>query len=243
MTQQISSFQSEFNLSQAQMNRALTVVMTRVYMLMAAGLVLTAVVAQWTYTSGLFMRVAANSVLFYGLLIGEVLLVMVIGRSIGRMAPRTSLILFLFYSAINGITMSVIIAMYTLDSIALVFGITAGMFGIMSFVGFTTKTDMNQYRSFFMMALIGFLLATVVNMFFVNEAFYWVLTYAGIALFLGLTIYDTQKIKRLTTIEMVMTRGDVEEVVQRVAIGGALQLYLDFVNLFVLLLRIFGRRS
>ena len=242
MTQPIPSFQSEFRISQAQIDHALTVVMTRVYMLMAAGLVLTAAVAQLTYTSGLFIHFAANSMLFYGLLIAEVLLVMAVGRSIGRMAPRNSLILFLFYSAINGITMSVIIAMYTLDSIALVFGITAGMFGIMSFVGFTTKTDMSKYRSFFMMALIGFLLATVVNMFFMNEAFYWILTYVGIALFLGLTIYDTQKIKQMTTVEMVMTGGDVEAVVQQVAIGGALRLYLDFVNLFLLLLRIFGRR-
>ncbi|MGB1250915.1 MAG: Bax inhibitor-1/YccA family protein [Candidatus Promineifilaceae bacterium] len=242
MTQQIPSFQPDYKISQTEIDNALAAVMTRVYMLMAAGLVLTALIAQWTYSSGLYVRFALNPLFFYGLLLGEVLLVMAIGRSLGRLSPRTSMMLFLLYSAINGLTMSVIIAMYTPDSIALVFGITAGMFGIMSFVGFTTKTDMSKYSSFFMMALVGFFLATIVNIFFANEMFYWLLTYLGIALFLGLTIYDTQKIKQMTTVAMVNSGGDVDSVVNLVSVGGALRLYLDFINLFILLLRIFGRR-
>ncbi len=228
-----------FDISDKQVSETVSDVMRRVYGLMSVGLALTGVVAWYVYASGL---VAVIAPYYLPILFVELALVFVLGRMIGKSSPAATTGMFLFYSALNGVTMSLIFAIYTLGSIGGTFLITAGMFACMSLLGFTTKTDMTKYSSFFMMGLIGFIIASIVNIWLQNPILYWVVTYAGIALFLGLTVHDTQKIKQMTTDSMKSGAGLKGNLIQRIALWGALALYLDFINLFLLLLRLFGRR-
>jgi hypothetical protein len=145
---------------------------------------------------------------------------------------------FLLYSVLNGLTMSVIFMAYTSNSIATTFYITAGTFAAISFYGYTTKKDLTSIGNMAFMALIGIIIASVVNMFLKNEMMYWIISYLGVAVFVGLTAYDTQKLKEIGS------RGFTnEEGMEKMSIMGALTLYLDFVNLFLFLLRIFGGRK
>ena len=145
---------------------------------------------------------------------------------------------FVGYALLNDLTLSTIFLVYTQSSIASTFFITAATFGCMSMVGYTTQRDLTSLGSYLFMGLIGLIIASVVNLFLQNEFMYWVLSYVGVALFMGLTAYDTNKIKQMS--RMVSNQGN--EVFQKVAIMGALRLYLDFVNLFLYLLRLFGKR-
>jgi hypothetical protein len=145
--------------------------------------------------------------------------------------------IFVLYATLTGITFSAIFLMYTESSIASTFLVTAGTFAAMSFYGYTTKKDLTSWGSFLFMGLIGIIIASVVNMFLQSEAMYWVVTYAGVLIFIGLTAYDTQKIKEMNILGNEGTEEDTKE-----AIRGALTLYLDFINLFLMLLRIMGTR-
>ena len=214
-------------------------VMQRVYAWMALGLFLTAGVAYIVAHSPLVLLIASNPFLFYGLIIGELGLVIAISYGINKMSPTLAMGLFLLYAAVNGMTLAFILLVYTGASIALTFSATAALFGVMSVVGYTTKMDLSRFGSYLMMALIGLIVASVVNIFWANSTLEWIITYAGILIFLGLTIYDTKRIKEMTL--AAMYRGD-ELVVNRVGIIGALRLYLDFINLFLYLLRLLGRR-
>ena len=147
--------------------------------------------------------------------------------------------LFVLYSAINGVMLSSIFLIYTTSSIASVFFITAGTFAVMAFIGYTTKTDLTSMGKILLMALIGLIIASLVNVFFVKSTgFDLILSYAGVLIFVGLTAYDSQKIK-----QMLLMAPDAGEGAQKLALLGALSLYLDFINLFIYLLRIFGRRE
>lgn len=219
---------------------ALASVMRQVYLWMAAGLFATAGVAWVVANSSALLLFAQQPFLFYGALIGEFVLVIAITAGINRLSITTGLVLFFAYAGLNGVTMSLIFLMYTASSIASTFAVTAGLFAIMSILAYSTGLDLTRYRSLFLMGLVGLVLGSIVNMFFANSILYWVLTYAGIALFLGLTAYDTQRIRRQAE-SVFLGAQDIS--IQKLSLMGALRLYLDFINLFLLILRIVGRRS
>lgn len=211
---------------------------TKVYGWMCAALVTTGLVSWYVMSSEwLIQAIASKPYLFMALVIGEFALVIAISAAINRLSSMQATALFFLYSILNGVTLSVIFLIYTSESIATTFLITAGTFGAMSIYGYTTKTDLTRIGNLLFMALLGLIVASVVNMFWANSALYWLITYAGVVIFVGLTAYDTQRIKRMGP---GLAAGSEAE--QKGAIIGALRLYLDFINLFLLLLRIFGRR-
>jgi uncharacterized protein len=210
----------------------------RVYNWMGLGLALTALVALYTASNHYLLNlIFGNSIIFFGLIIGELALVLILSAAIGRMQATTGMFLFFLYSALNGLTLSVIFLAYTRASIANAFFVSAGTFGLMSFYGYTTKRDLTNWGSFLFMGLIGIILASLVNLFLKSPMVYWVVTYVGVLIFVGLTAYDTQKLK-----EMAMSGFTDEEEERKTAVLGALTLYLDFINLFLMLLRIMGSR-
>lgn len=211
---------------------------TRVYGWMAAGLAITGVIA-WVVAGDmdLVRAIVLNKFVFYGLLLGELAMVWVLSAAIQKMSVGIATSMFLVYAGMNGLTLSVIFLAYTMESIATTFFVTAGTFGAMCFYGMVTKRDLTSIGNLCFMALIGLILASVVNIFLNSSALYWVTTYAGILIFVGLTAYDAQKIK-----EMHAASVEGSDEAKKGAITGALALYLDFINLFLLLLRLFGRR-
>jgi FtsH-binding integral membrane protein len=211
----------------------------RVYAWMAFGLFVTAAAALATIsTPGLLKAITSNMIVFLGLLITELVLVVVLSAAVNRISPAVAGLLFFAYAALNGVTLSILLLVYTQSSIAITFGITACMFGIMTLYGYTTHQDLTKLGSLLFMALIGMVLASVINIFLKSSAIYWITTYVGVLIFTGLVAYDTQKLKRMSL--MVSQDG---ELMQKASINGALALYLDFINLFMLLLRILGRRK
>ena len=215
------------------------VFITKVYNWMALALFITGLVAYFTATTpSLMTAILGSKILFFGLIIGELALVVYLTRSINKLSRNTAIGAFLLYSVLNGLTMSVIFLAYTSNSIATTFYITAGTFAAMSFYGYTTKRDLTSIGNMAFMALIGIIIASVVNMFLQNEMMYWIISYLGVAIFVGLIAYDTQKLKEIGS------RGFInEDNMEKTSIMGALSLYLDFVNLFLFLLRIFGDRK
>jgi len=210
----------------------------RVYNWMGLGLALTALVALYTASShALLSLILGNSLVFFGLIIGQLALVIVLSAAINRLQASTAVLLFFVYSALTGLTLSVIFLAYTRASIASTFFVTAGTFAVMSFYGYTTQRDLTSWGSFLFMGLVGIILASVVNFFLHNQTIYWVVTYAGILIFVGLTAYDTQTLKA-----MAQAGFADEEVERKSAVMGALRLYLDFINLFLMLLRVMGNR-
>lgn len=220
---------------QAELQRSF---ITRVYAWMTFGLLVTAGAAFVTLTvPGLLQLLVSNTLIFFGLLIAELVLVVVLSAAVGRMSPAVAGLLFTGYAVLNGVTLSFIMLVYTATSVAVTFGVTACTFGIMTLFGFTTQRDLTKLGSLLIMALIGLIIASVVNIFLSSSAVYWITTYAGILIFVGLVAYDTQKLKRMS-----LTLGEDGQVAQKASIIGALALYLDFINLFLLLLRLLGRR-
>lgn len=209
-------------------------IIRQVYAWMGAGLTLTALLAVMTVSSpSMLQLVIGNRFVFFGLIIGELALVVVLSAAINRLSAAMAMLLFIAYASLNGVTLSVIFLAYTAESIASTFLITGGMFGAMSAYGYLTRRDLTSWGSFLFMGLIGIVIASLVNIFFGVSILYWISTYCGIIVFTGLTAYDTQKIKAFAL------RGEVGT---KPAILGALTLYLDFINLFLMLLRLFGRR-
>lgn len=212
-------------------------VFSQVYLLMTLGLVITALVAAWVSASPAMLRlIYTNWWVPLALFVVQIILVVVLSAAVMRLSTGVAVALFIAYAALLGVSLSAIFIVYTDASIATTFFVTAGTFGVMSIFGFVTKRDLTKLGSLLFMLLIGFVLGTLLNMFMRNETLYWILTYAGIAIFVGLIAYDTQKIKR-------MAAGGLANDRQRggIVVMGALALYLDFINLFLLLLRIFGR--
>lgn len=225
--------------SQTASQSAASTLLKSVYMQMAAALTVTGLVAYFLSESPLFWQTLAESPsLIWILFIAQIGLVIWISARLYAMSMTTATLLFIVYSALMGVTMSSIFMLYTITSIASVFFITAGTFLAMSLVGYFTRIDLSRLRSIFIMSIIGIIIATVVNIFLQSEMLYWIVSYAGVLIFVGLTAYDTQKIK-----QMVIEHGSVDEMGYKLALYGALSLYLDFVNLFLYLLRIFGDRK
>lgn len=213
--------------------------MTKVYGWMSLALVITGYVAMWTAsTPELVNLIFSNQFVLIVLLLIEFAMVARLASAIGKMTASTATLVFLLYSLLNGVTLSAVFVAFTAESIASTFYITAGTFGLMSVYGYFTKSDLTKWGNLLFMGLIGLIVASVVNFFFQSEMIYWITTYAGVLVFVGLTAYDTQKIKKMNIIGNEGTEEDKKE-----AIMGALTLYLDFINLFLYLLRIFGRRK
>lgn len=215
---------------------AFPALMRKVYVWMALALVITGFTAFGIASNpGIAYTIVTNQVLFWGLIIAEFGLVIAISGAINKLSAATATLLFVLYSIINGATLSVIFMAYTLTSIASVFFITAGLFGVMAFIGYTTKTDLTSIGKVLFMALIGIVLATIVNLFIGSSMLNMIVSYIGVVVFTGLTAYDSQKIKN-----MLYEADDMDEGMQKIALLGSLTLYLDFINLFLMLLRIFG---
>jgi Integral membrane protein, interacts with FtsH len=211
----------------------------KVYGWMSLALTITGFVAIWAASNvNIMSLLTENRWFFIGLIVLEFVLVAYLVGWIMKMSSQTATLIFILYSILNGLTLSVIFLLYTADSIASTFFITAGTFAIMSIYGYFTKSDLTKWGNLLLMGLVGLIIASVVNIFYQNEALYWITTYAGILIFTGLIAYDTQKIKKLNIIGNEGTDEDKKE-----AIIGALTLYLDFINLFLKLLRLFGRRK
>ncbi|MEQ8223446.1 MAG: Bax inhibitor-1/YccA family protein [Candidatus Eremiobacterota bacterium] len=211
---------------------------TKVYGWMSFALIVTGLVAMVTASSPTMLSIVlGNRIVFFVLIIAELLLVGYLSTAVRTMSVPAAIVTFILYSALNGLTLSVIFLIYTAGSIASTFFITAGTFGVMSIYGYFTKRDLTTMGNLCTMALLGIIIASVVNIFLHSPAVYWMSTYIGIIIFVGLTAYDTQKIKNLNIIGNEGTDEDKKE-----AIMGALTLYLDFINLFLMLLRVFGQR-
>lgn len=221
------------------MSTAFYALMRKVFIWMALALVITGVTAYGVATTpSLLIAIVTNKALFWGLIIAELALVFAVSGAINRLSLATATLLFVLYSVVNGATLSVIFLAYSMPAIIQTFFITAGTFGVMALVGYTTKTDLTSLGKLLFMALIGLVIATVVNMFVGSTGFDYILSYVGVLIFVGLTAYDTQKIK-----QMCMQAPDAGEHMQKLALLGALSLYLDFINLFLYLLRIFGNNK
>ncbi|MGP3591140.1 Bax inhibitor-1/YccA family protein [Vagococcus sp. WN89Y] len=213
--------------------------MAQVYGWMTCGLLLTAFVAWYAASSEAVMQmVFASRVTFFGLIIAQLALVFVLSGLIQKLSAGVATTLFMLYSALTGLTLSSILLLYTAQSIAATFVVTAGMFGAMSLYGYTTKRDLSGMGSMLFMGLIGIVLASLVNFWLKSETLMWIVTYAGVVIFVGLTAYDTQKLKNMGEQINVSDHSQL----RKYAILGALTLYLDFINLFLMLLRIFGNR-
>lgn len=208
--------------------------MRSVYLKMFLALLVTAatsfvVLAQQSF----LIYMLNNQWVYWGLLIAELVLVFSVSARLNKISTTTANLMFYAYSILNGIVLSVIFMIYTSGSIAQTFLITAGVFGAMSAYGYFTKSDLTKFGSFLMMALIGLIVCVVVNMFLASSTLDWIISFAGVAIFIGLTAWDTQKIKTM----MAYSNGTN---IGKIATIGALSLYLDFINLFLYLLRFFG---
>ncbi len=212
--------------------------MRKVYVWMTLALVITAVTAYGVaHSEALVSSMYESRGLLWGLLLAELALVFGISRFINRLSLVTATLLFILYSALNGATLSVIFLAYSSEVITKVFFITAGTFGAMALFGYFTKADLSGLGKILIMALVGIIIATIVNLiFFKSGMFDLIVSYIGVLVFVGLTAYDSQKIK-----QMLAQANDMGEEAQKMALMGSLTLYLDFINLFLYLLRIFGR--
>ena len=211
-----------------------------VYLWMTLALIITGFVAMYVAKSyTLVNMMIQNSMMFWGVLIAEVALVWYLSARIYKMSFTTATILFIVYSILNGVTLSILLLVYTASSIATTFFVTAGTFGTMAIFGYITKKDLTRIGSLCIMGVIGIIIASLVNLFLQNSMMDMVISYIGVLLFVGLTAYDSQKIKRLLSGDDI----EVNEVTQKIALMGAMTLYLDFIILFIYLLRILGDRK
>lgn len=218
------------------MSTAFPALMRKVFVWMTLALAITGLTAYGVATSpAILSLIFSSKVTFFGLIIAEFALVFAISGAINRLSLSTATLLFILYSVINGATLSTIFFAFSVATIGKVFFITAGTFGAMALVGYTTKTDLTSMGKLLFMALLGIIIASVVNMFVASSGLDLILSYVGVLVFVGLTAYDTQKIK-----QMCQAAPDAGESAQKLALIGALSLYLDFINLFLYLLRIFG---
>ena len=223
---------------QLESSLAFPVLMRKVYVWMSLALVITGFTAFFVASTPSLVSLIFNSGLIWVLMIAELALVWGVSAAINKISLTTATLLFTLYSVLNGATLSIIFFAYTMSSIATVFFITSGTFGAMALYGYFTKKDLTSMGSILFMALIGVIIASLVNIFLKSSGLDMVVSCLGVLVFAGLTAYDSQKIK-----EMMLAAPDAGEGMQKVALLGALSLYLDFINLFIYLLRLFGRRD
>lgn len=207
---------------------------SKVYAWMFLGLLITAVSGFiGSQSTALLELIVSNRILFFGVFILQLVLVGFLSVRIEKMSFATAVGAFLLYALLNGVVFSIVFYAFSASSLITVFAITAGTFGVMSAVGYYTKQDLTTFGRIMMMGLVGVIIASVVNFFMESSTLYWIISYVGVAVFVGLIAYDTQKIKSYALIPDPAMR-------QKASILGALSLYLDFINLFLLLLRFFG---
>ena len=212
--------------------------MVRVYNWMTAGLAITGFMAFYISNNVTIMQIIfGNPIMPIVLMIAQIGLVFWLASRVMQMSVSQATGVFILYAGLTGVTFSFIFVVYTSASITSTFLVTAGTFGAMSLYGYTTKKDLTSWGSFLFMGLIGIIIASVVNMFMQSNMMHMIITYAGVLIFVGLTAYDTQKIKEMNILGNEGTDEDTKE-----AIRGALTLYLDFINLFLMLLRLMGDR-
>lgn len=212
-------------------------IMKRVYLKMFLAMIVTAVTSfVCMNVPAVFLTLMSNSGLYFGLLIAEVVLVFVLAGALNKLSSPVASLIFYVYSILNGVVLSAILAAYTASSVFSTFVITAAVFGTMTVYGYVTKSDLSRVGTFLFMALIGLIICTIVNIFMKSSTMEWIISFAGVVIFIGLTAWDTQKIKQMAA----MTDGSQAG---KLATIGALSLYLDFVNLFLYLLRFFGNRE
>lgn len=214
--------------------------MRSVYLWMTFALIITGLTAATVaFSPAMLSMLFSSKITFYGLIIAELAVVIILSARIQKLSFTTVTLMFILYSILTGATLSVIFLAYQLDSIVTTFFVTAGTFGSMTLIGYTTKKDLSKMGTYLLMTLIGLVIATLVNMFLANSTLDWIITYVGVLLFIGLTAYDTQKIK-----QMLREYGtEINENSQKMALMGSLTLYLDFINLFLYLLKILGNRK
>lgn len=218
---------------------AFPALMRKVYIWMAMALAITGVTAFGVASSpNLLALIFSSKLLFFGLIIAELALVILLTARLQKLSLTTATLVFVLFAVINGVTLSSIFVIYTMASIAQTFFICSATFGVMAVYGYTTKRDLSSMGKLLFMALIGLIIATVVNIFMRSSGLDMAISYIGVLVFVGLTAWDTQKIKL-----MLANAEDMGEGAQKIALIGALSLYLDFINLFIYLLRIFGRRD
>ena len=221
-------------------SRKLALCIANVYWWMTFALLITAVTAYMVGTSRELLKIfVLNRGVFFFLALIELGLVFWISAGIRKMSASTATALFVLYAAVNGLTLSAIFAAYSMKALAVTFAVTAGTFGGTALVGTVIKKDLSRFGGILLMALIGLVIASLVNMFWANSTLERICTYAGVLIFVGLTAYDAQKIRLMY---QEIDSSDSESV-RKVAVLGALSLYLDFINLFLYLLRISGRRD
>ena len=226
---------------QQEMTNASTfkVLMRKVYLWMTLALMITGITAAGVANSpNILALIYSSQVVMWGIIIVEFGLVIYISARLEKLSLSTATTLFALYSILNGVMLSSIFLLYSTAIISKVFFITAGTFGVTALYGYATKKDLSSLGNILFMALIGLVIATIVNVFMKSAMFDLILSYIGVIIFVGLTAWDSQKIKH-----MMMVQQDADESAQRLALIGALSLYLDFINLFLYLLRIFGRSN
>jgi FtsH-binding integral membrane protein len=216
-------------------------ILRNVYVWMTLGLAITGVVAFGVANNESLLRaIFSNQVFFFGIIIAQLAMVFVLSGMIMKLSAMVATLLFAGYSALNGLSLSIIFLAYTGTSIAQVFFITAGTFAAMSLYAVTTKKDLSGWGNYLFMGLIGIVIASLVNLFLRSDGMSFIISIIGVLLFTGLTAYDTQKIKRMSD---YYGDGVGEENYIRLSILGALKLYLDFINLFLFMLRLLGNRK
>ena len=232
----MNTFNRNEDLSVPQGGVGLQPIMRQVYTWMGLGTLLTAVVAYITVSTPL-IYMAANPIILLVALLAEFGLVLGISLGFSRLSSGTAMALFFLYAALNGFTLSMVLLAYTSGSVFAAFVSTAALFGAMTILGYTTKVDLTKMGTFLMMGVFGLVIAMVVNIFINSGPLNTIISMAGVLIFTGLTAYDTQRIGR-----MAAQIGADGEAGAKLAIFGALKLYLDFINMFLFMLRLFGRR-
>ena len=234
-----SDRQTTFNRAtdRAVMDEGLRTYMLRVYNYMASGLALTGVVAYIVANTPFLMNAIFGTPLMWVVMLAPIGVVLFLGAKIKTMSVSAAQTTFWIFAILMGMSLALIFVVYTQTSIARVFFITSGVFGAMSLYGYTTKRDLTGWGSFLFMGLIGIIIASVVNMFLASSALMFAISVIGVLVFVGLTAYDTQNIKNM------YSESDSVAVSSKKSIMGALKLYLDFINLFIMMLHLFGNRN
>ncbi len=215
---------------------AMPATMRKVYIWMTLALAITGFTAWMVADTGLWFTIASNRMLFWGMIVAELGMVFGISAGINKLSAPVATLLFALYSLLNGVTLASIFIVFDIGSIASVFFIAAGMFAAMGVIGMVLKTDLSKFGNILFMGVIGLIIASLVNVFFIKSGMMeLIVSWVGVIIFAGLTMYDTQRIK-----QMLVNTDQPEETMQKIALLGALSLYLDFINMFLYLLRIFG---
>ena len=226
--------------SQEELDRGISSCLARVFMRMFAALLVTAAVSFGIYqTPGVLEYLITNPAITIVMMVAQIVVVLVLAFRVMKMSPAVSNVMFFIYAILTGVTLSFIFISYELGTIFQAFAISAMMFGAMAIYGTVTKRDLTGIGTFLRMALIGLIIASIINIFFFNDTMFMIINYAGVLIFVGLTAYDTQRIKNMLA---EANEANQEEAIKKISVIGALILYLDFINIFLKILAIISRR-